>query len=194
MASEEQPYQPRDVIDRTIKAVMVVGGAGTVLSAIQNSLTRQNVGALGFITRTGGTIGTFAALGAGYAFTSTAAANLREKDDAYNEAIGGFFGGSVIGLSKRSFPKTLGYGAGLAIVLSAFKYTGGGFSRHGKDYTKDNVEAKDALRNAKRIPMEQTLSEIGEGRGIYPEGYEERRRARIKEKYGIDLSGVPPAH
>ena len=26
--------------------------------------------------------------------------------------------------------------------------------------------------------------------GIYPPGYEERRRARIKEKYGIDVNPV----
>ncbi len=31
-------------------------------------------------------------------FTKTAAANLREKDDAWNAAIGGFFGGTMVGL------------------------------------------------------------------------------------------------
>lgn len=38
---------------------MIVGGAGLFLSAVQNSLTRQNVTGWGVLTRTGGTIGIF---------------------------------------------------------------------------------------------------------------------------------------
>ena len=37
-------------------------------------------------------------MGGSYEFAKTASANLREKDDAYNAAIGGFFGGSMLGL------------------------------------------------------------------------------------------------
>ena len=39
-----------------------------------------------------------AAMGGFYEFFKNAAANLRQKNDTYNEAIGGFFGGSVLGL------------------------------------------------------------------------------------------------
>lgn len=41
---------------------MIVGGAGLFLSAVQNSLTRQNVTGWGVITRTGGTIAAFGML------------------------------------------------------------------------------------------------------------------------------------
>jgi len=37
-------------------------------------------------------------MGGTYEFCRRAAANLRAKDDTYNEAIGGFVSGSVIGL------------------------------------------------------------------------------------------------
>jgi hypothetical protein len=37
-------------------------------------------------------------MGASYTFTKTASANLREKNDAWNSAIGGFFAGSMMGL------------------------------------------------------------------------------------------------
>ena len=37
-------------------------------------------------------------MGGAYEFFKTAAANLRKKNDTYNEAIGGFFGGSIAGL------------------------------------------------------------------------------------------------
>lgn len=53
------PYQPQDAVAETIKAGAITGGAGLFISAIQNTLTKQNVGALAIFTRTGGTIGTF---------------------------------------------------------------------------------------------------------------------------------------
>jgi hypothetical protein len=37
-------------------------------------------------------------MGGAYEFSKNAAANLREKDDAYNPAIGGLFAGSMMGL------------------------------------------------------------------------------------------------
>lgn len=39
-----------------------------------------------------------AAMGGAYEFSKTASANLREKDDAYNPAIGGFLAGTMLGL------------------------------------------------------------------------------------------------
>lgn len=39
-----------------------------------------------------------AAMGGAFEFTRNAAANLREKDDSWNPAIGGFFGGAVAGM------------------------------------------------------------------------------------------------
>ena len=39
-----------------------------------------------------------AAIGGAYEFTKSASANLRQKDDTYNTAVGGFFSGAVMGL------------------------------------------------------------------------------------------------
>ena len=39
-----------------------------------------------------------AAVGGTYEFTRLASANLREKDDSMNTAIGGFLSGSILGL------------------------------------------------------------------------------------------------
>lgn len=38
-----------------------------------------------------------AAIGGTFEFTRIAAANLREKEDSYNQAIGGFFAGGIVG-------------------------------------------------------------------------------------------------
>lgn len=43
----------------TLKAASITGGAGLVTSAIQNSLAKQNIGAWGVFTRTGGGIAIF---------------------------------------------------------------------------------------------------------------------------------------
>ncbi|KAI4205298.1 MAG: hypothetical protein LQ350_000621 [Teloschistes chrysophthalmus] len=223
MATKDKPtYQPQDAISQSLHSTMILGGTGLFVSAVQNTLTRQNVSAWGVVTRTGSTIWTFAAIGGVYEFTRTAAANLREKNDAYNNAIGGFFGGGVVGLRciaqpplhaytktkrpefqaadsfhcvlARSLPAMIGFGAALSLAQFAFEFTGGKFSGFAQDAEVDEYERKEQLRRNRRRPIEQTLQEMGEGRGIYGPGYQERRRERLKQNYGIDVPETfPPA-
>ncbi|KAF2399847.1 NADH-ubiquinone oxidoreductase 213 kDa subunit [Trichodelitschia bisporula] len=195
MASHEgHPYHPRDAIALTTETALITGGFGAFVSGVQNTLTRQNLGIAGFFTKFGGTTATYAAMGGSYAFAKTVAANLRETEDSWNNAIGGFFAGSVVGLRVRTFPAFFGYGATLAVLAAAFNFTGGALSGFRKDPHLDEVGRKEALRQNRRRPIEETVSELGEGRGIYPAGYEERRRERLKEHYGLDLTGVPSSH
>lgn len=62
MASEDTIYQPKNAVNQTVKATMITGGAGLFASAIQNTLTKENIGAFGVFTRTGGTIATFGSI------------------------------------------------------------------------------------------------------------------------------------
>ena len=65
MASEEEEeatYQPKDAVSSAINATLVLGGAGLTVSAIQNTLTKQNVAGWGVFTRTGGVIAIFGSL------------------------------------------------------------------------------------------------------------------------------------
>lgn len=64
-----------------------------------------------------------------------------------------------------STPKVLGMGAGLAIVMAAFEFTGGKLRGPKKDPEVDDFERKQQLRKNRRIPMEETIAQIGEGRG-----------------------------
>lgn len=43
-----------------------------------------------------------AAMGGTYEFAKTASANLREQQDSWNTAIGGFFSGAILGLRGQS--------------------------------------------------------------------------------------------
>ena len=67
MADPEQDqipdvYQPKDAVGAAIKATAITAAAGAFVSTIQNTLTKQNVGAFGIFTRTGGTIAIFGIL------------------------------------------------------------------------------------------------------------------------------------
>lgn len=42
-----------------------------------------------------------AAMGGTYSFVKTASANLREQEDTFNTALGGFFSGAILGLRRE---------------------------------------------------------------------------------------------
>lgn len=96
MADEQ--YHTVDALSPAIKATTITGSAGIMVAAVQATLTRQNIGALGAFTRYGPTIAVFAATGGVFEFTRLASANLRQKQDSYNQAVGGFFSGACVGL------------------------------------------------------------------------------------------------
>lgn len=60
--SQDVTYHPKDAVGSAVKATGITGGAGLFISAIQNTLSKQNVGAFGVFTRTGGTIAVFGML------------------------------------------------------------------------------------------------------------------------------------
>ncbi|KAI0832206.1 hypothetical protein F5Y06DRAFT_190383 [Hypoxylon sp. FL0890] len=212
---EEQHFHQHDALKSGINGTLLGAGAGLITSAVQNSLAKRNVGAWGVFTRTGGTIGLFTAVGAVFTFSEAAAANLREKDDTLNTTIASFLSGATIGLRTGRMPMILGFGAAFSIIMSAFEYTGG--TLRGPPRTEvpemDQYERKEYMRKNRRRPIAETISDIGEGRvlkpnltrhivavttrlttsnlaGINPPGYEERRRQRLKEKYGVEIKPV----
>jgi hypothetical protein len=63
-------------------------------------------------------------------------------------------------------PAVLGYGAFTAIVLYVFDYTGGKLSGFDRDPEVDEYERKEQLRKNRRRPIEETVADIGEGRGM----------------------------
>ena len=69
--------------------------------------------------------------------------------------------------SVGSTPKVLGFGALTAVVLGAYDYTGGALTGYKKDPEMDEFERKEHLRKNRRRPIEQTISDLGEGRGIH---------------------------
>jgi hypothetical protein len=56
---EDHSYHPKDAISAAMKATALTGSVGLFAAAVQNTLTKQNVGTLGVFVRGGGTITTF---------------------------------------------------------------------------------------------------------------------------------------
>ena len=69
-------------------------------------MSRRNPTFWGFFTRFGGTTVTFAATGATYAFFKDFSTNLRESDDSWSAAYGGFCAGAIQGL-RRTYPSSV---------------------------------------------------------------------------------------
>jgi hypothetical protein len=86
----------------------------------------------------------------------------------------------------------IGAGAAFSVVLTTFDYTGGAL--WGKKDTNDDkmeeYDRKEFMRKNRRRPLAETVAEIGEGRGIEPAGYQERRRERLEKKYGVKINPV----
>jgi hypothetical protein len=53
--------------------------------------------------------------------------------------------------------------------MSAFQYTGSSFFGYRKDPTIDEYDRKQGLRHNRRRPIEETIEELGEGRGKFRE-------------------------
>lgn len=68
----------------------------------------------------------------------------------------------LIILAEKSMPRVFGFGAGMAVLLSAANYTGG--LKGNKDKEADEFARKEAMRMNRRRPIEETLAEVGEGR------------------------------
>lgn len=63
-------------------------------------------------------------------------------------------------------PAILGYGAFTSVVLAVFDYTGASLrGKRPEIEGMDEFERKEHLRKNRRRPIEETLAEIGEGRG-----------------------------
>lgn len=77
----------------------------------------------------------------------------------------GAFGSVAEPHADRSFPAVLGFGALLAIIQGTFDYTGGKMTGFARDAEVDEYERMEQVRRNKRRPIEETLHELGEGRG-----------------------------
>jgi hypothetical protein len=62
MSETLDTYEPKSALDHAARVGLQAGAVGLLLSSIQNALGNHSHGAMGVLTRTGGTIGFFSML------------------------------------------------------------------------------------------------------------------------------------
>ncbi|KAI9283379.1 hypothetical protein BY458DRAFT_496353 [Sporodiniella umbellata] len=97
----------KDCLADSANTAAIAGGIGLVVSAMQNTIQKHHAGARGVITRTGGTIAFFAAMGGIFTLGECVAKDIRKEDDAINAGIGGCAAGFLAGIKTHSFGKML---------------------------------------------------------------------------------------
>ncbi len=58
-ATFDDTYHPKDALERTVHGITYTGAAGLFLAAVQNTVAKENIGAMGVFSRFGKTIGLF---------------------------------------------------------------------------------------------------------------------------------------
>jgi len=119
-----ESYESKPALKQASRVALQAGTIGLIVSTVQNALGKHSHGAMGVVTRTGGTIGFFAAMGATFAFTEAFVANERQKNDALNGAAGGCAAGFLAGIRSRSLPMAAGGCVLLGAAVGAFDYSG----------------------------------------------------------------------
>jgi hypothetical protein len=56
MADQHATFHPRDALANTTSTTLQTATAGAIIAGVQNTLRKQNVGAMGIFTRSGGII------------------------------------------------------------------------------------------------------------------------------------------
>lgn len=183
-----RPYVPRDVFDDATKSAIVGGLTGLFAAGVRNALSRENVGVSGMVTRQAPLIGILTVAPTVYSFVNGATQNLLGRNDAWGAVLGGFSAGCILGMPFRRFPTMMAVGAAMGISQGAFVVLGGRLESFKEE--NDEFERKEILRRTTRVPIEDTIKDLGEQSRIRAPGFEERRRESLREKYGIEVNPV----
>jgi len=135
-------YEPRPTLKYASIVGLQAGLVGLVVSTVQNALGTHNRGAVGVLTRSGGTVGFFAAMGATFAFTESAVANSRQKDDYLNGAAGGCAAGFLAGIRAKSLPVAVASCAVIGTAMGVFDAAGKLSGEHRERDTPETMEER----------------------------------------------------
>ncbi|KAI0307982.1 hypothetical protein B0F90DRAFT_1664922 [Multifurca ochricompacta] len=117
-------FEQRPTFQYAATVGMQAALVGALVSSVQNALGSHSKGASGFLSRTGGTIGFFAAMGATFAATESIVANQRGKHDALNGVAGGCAAGFLAGVRARSLPVAVASCAVIGAAVGTFDFAG----------------------------------------------------------------------
>jgi hypothetical protein len=123
-STDTPSFEQRPTLQYAATVGMQAALVGAFVSSVQNALGSHSKGASGFLSRTGGTIGFFAAMGATFAATESIVANQRETQDALNGVAGGCAAGFLAGIRARSLPIAVASCAVIGAAVGTFDTAG----------------------------------------------------------------------
>ncbi|TFK57023.1 hypothetical protein OE88DRAFT_1619554 [Heliocybe sulcata] len=118
------PYDPKPSLQYAAKVGLQATFVGAFVATVQNALSTHNRGPAGILTKYGGTIGMFGAMGAAFAFTEAVVGNQRQRDDPINGVAGGCAAGFLAGIRRGSLPLAVASCALLGGAVGVFDYSG----------------------------------------------------------------------
>jgi len=123
--TEEIQYEPKSGVGYATKVGVQAGGVGVLMACFQRIIGPPLMPpGSGFWSMAGRNVGFFAAMGATFAFTETAVANQRQKNDPLNGIAGGCAAGFLAGIRARSLPIAVAGCAAVGAAVGGFDYSG----------------------------------------------------------------------
>ncbi|CDR46584.1 CYFA0S24e00518g1_1 [Cyberlindnera fabianii] len=173
-----EEYKPINTWNSTKSAFYYSSVIGLLTAATRNSISKDKIGPLSIITRSGKLWATIVLTATGYKFASCSLANLREKKDTLNEFYSGAIAGGLASIFYKNMIKSVGFsfvGGCIAATVfwsgtmvgnaqkSSHTLRGKGPDNHFKARASSDVERQGFWDVARRRPLSQTLEELGEG-------------------------------
>jgi len=153
---QEAVFIPSDTWVDVASLTLQGAGLGLVISSLQNTVAHHNKGMMGVFTRSGGTIGYYAAVAAAWQLGFSASNNFRQKTDYINSFNGGCAAGFLMGMRQRNIPAAMGGCAFVGSVMATVHYT----ATYGTRTAGLPREQQDAIRSAlyKKRPVDENVN------------------------------------
>ncbi|KAK9240788.1 hypothetical protein V1525DRAFT_393911 [Lipomyces kononenkoae] len=170
------PYEPRDALIITSKAVIPAFGIGLTYATAMERFRHFRAPLIPSLLRVGKESFFLGSVGCAYQFVEVAASNLREREDGWNNFYGGLAAGGLIGVRSGTLPNVVFTSLVFGSILGLARWSGGmfgGFSKEEEpvENSKYDGPQSDFWSVRTRVPLSETISKVGEGRGIFfPDG------------------------
>ncbi|KAK9333249.1 hypothetical protein V1520DRAFT_382419 [Lipomyces starkeyi] len=168
-------YEPRDALVITSKAVIPAFGIGLTYATAMERFRHFRAPLIPSLIRVGKESFFLGSVGCTYQFVEVAASNLREREDGWNNFYGGLAAGGLIGVRAGTVTNFVFTSLLFGSILGLSRWAGGifgGFSKEDEaEHSKLEGPQSDFWTVRSRVPLSETISKVGEGRGIfYPSG------------------------